>query len=315
MSKRLLVIIMTILLTILIFAPFASAADVTLTLSTEIAIVGDSITAAGTADADTWVSIKVLNEDQNIVFFDAVKAGADGCYTKTFPVPDVAEGILTIVAGYGDNVAVRTLTIGTPTSQVSLNLSAYTGLVGDSITATGTADADTWVSIKVLDEDQNIVFFDAVKAENDGNYSITFTIPDVPAGILHVIAGYGPVVATKNLTVSEEGAVDECFIATAAFGSKFEPSVALLRAFRDKYLLSNTYGNAFVNFYYQNSPPIAAYIADNDTLKLGVRVILAPIIGIVYLLFHPVMMSIVVGLILLISMIGIMKKRQLSIRQ
>jgi hypothetical protein len=36
--------------------------------------------------------------------------------------------------------------------------------------------------------------------------------------------------------------LDNCFIATAAFGSKFAPSVVLLRQFRDSCLLSNTPG-------------------------------------------------------------------------
>lgn len=82
--------------------------------------------------------------------------------------------------------------------------------------------------------------------------------------------------------------IDECFIATAAFGSKFEPSVALLRHFRDHYLLTNDIGAAFVNFYYHNSPPIAAYIANSEPLKTLVRLVLLPVIAVVYSIFHPI---------------------------
>ena len=39
-----------------------------------------------------------------------------------------------------------------------------------------------------------------------------------------------------------------CFIATAAFGSKYENHVQLLRRFRDFYLMSNRIGRIFVNF-------------------------------------------------------------------
>jgi hypothetical protein len=85
---------------------------------------------------------------------------------------------------------------------------------------------------------------------------------------------------------------DECFIATAAFGSKFDWPVALLRAFRDQYLLTNPWGQVFVSFYYQNSPPIAAFIANSEPLKALVRVMLAPIIAAVYLLYHPAAMAI-----------------------
>jgi len=81
--------------------------------------------------------------------------------------------------------------------------------------------------------------------------------------------------------------VDECFIATASFGSKFEPAVVLLRAFRDQYLLTNTPGTAFVEFYYRHSPPVAALIADSEPLKAIVRVLLLPFIAIVYSIYHP----------------------------
>ena len=85
---------------------------------------------------------------------------------------------------------------------------------------------------------------------------------------------------------------DECFIATAAFGSKFDWPVALLRAFRDQYLLTNPIGTAFVDFYYQNSPPLAAFIAASEPLKILVRVLLAPIIAVVYMIYHPALLVI-----------------------
>lgn len=90
---------------------------------------------------------------------------------------------------------------------------------------------------------------------------------------------------------------DECFIATAAYGSKFEPAVILLRAFRDKFLLSNATGRHFVAFYYRHSPPIASYIAHSEFLKAGVRTLLTPVVGLVYLMFHPVLMYGMIGLL------------------
>lgn len=94
---------------------------------------------------------------------------------------------------------------------------------------------------------------------------------------------------TYNVTITL-GQIDECFIATAAFGSKFTWPVTLLRHFRDQYLLTHTWGTAFVNFYYRYSPPIAAFIAGSEPLKMLVRVSLAPVIALVYLLYHPILM-------------------------
>jgi len=94
-------------------------------------------------------------------------------------------------------------------------------------------------------------------------------------------------VEVVNNVEGTEQPVDECFIATAAYGSKFEPSVTLLREFRDDYLLTNSAGQSFVDFYYTNSPPIAQFIADSEVLKFVVRVLLMPIVGVVYGLYNP----------------------------
>lgn len=113
MAKKKLAIIMAVLFIFSMFPGFAWAANVSLNLTANSAQVGDSINASGTADADTWVSINVWDSSQNLVVFDAVKSDSSGNYTCTFKVPNVANGnILTVVAGYGSNVARKTLSIG-----------------------------------------------------------------------------------------------------------------------------------------------------------------------------------------------------------
>jgi hypothetical protein len=69
-----------------------------------------------------------------------------------------------------------------------------------------------------------------------------------------------------------------CFIATAAYGSYLHPKVALLRAFRDGYLLTNPPGRLFVAFYYRVSPPLADLIARHESLRGATRLLLAPVI-------------------------------------
>lgn len=69
-----------------------------------------------------------------------------------------------------------------------------------------------------------------------------------------------------------------CFIATAAYGHQWDPQVNILRQFRNNYLLTNPVGTAFVKFYYAVSPPIANFIATNETLKAMVRGVLSPIV-------------------------------------
>lgn len=110
----------------------------------------------------------------------------------------------------------------------------------------------------------------------------------------------GNVLSSEITTVGlYAGEIDECFIATAAFGSKYQPDVVLLRQFRDRCLLTNPLGQAFVNFYYRHSPPIASLIAHNEGLKVTVRGMLIPLVVIAYLLLHP---GVMIGLLAVGSM-------------
>ncbi len=76
-----------------------------------------------------------------------------------------------------------------------------------------------------------------------------------------------------------------CFIATAAYGSWLDPHVLTLRKFRDEYLLTNSLGAWFVEFYYRNSPPIADYIRKREALRAIIRILLAPV---VYAIEYPI---------------------------
>jgi hypothetical protein len=72
---------------------------------------------------------------------------------------------------------------------------------------------------------------------------------------------------------------DTCFIATAAYGTPMVEEVEILHEFRDKYLLTNPAGQAFVDFYYRVSPPIAQFITKHPSLKLIVRAGLMPVVA------------------------------------
>jgi len=90
---------------------------------------------------------------------------------------------------------------------------------------------------------------------------------------------FGDTCVVSNQGTGESGG-GGCFIATAAFGSKFEKQVQLLRRFRDLYLMPHIIGRAFVRAYYRYSPPMADFIAKHDTLRTVVRAILLPVVGV-----------------------------------
>jgi len=70
-----------------------------------------------------------------------------------------------------------------------------------------------------------------------------------------------------------------CFIATAAYGSPNGRFVALLRAFRDQYLVANPIGKKWVDLYYRYSPIIAGFIADHPAMRKGARIALSPFVA------------------------------------
>ena len=83
----------------------------------------------------------------------------------------------------------------------------------------------------------------------------------------------------ENGVSGSDGGGGGCFIATAACGSSMAPHVKILREMRDRFLVTNSIGKCFVNFYTQHSPAAADFIAGHDILRMFVRVSLLPLVG------------------------------------
>jgi len=77
---------------------------------------------------------------------------------------------------------------------------------------------------------------------------------------------------------------DECFIATAAYGTPTAKEIDELRRFRDEYLRKSSLGNMCIQYYYEKSPPIAKFISDRNVLRAVVREgFVEPVAGIIEL--------------------------------
>ena len=132
---------------------------------------------------------------------------------------------------------------------------------------------------------------------NDDGQSITLEVKDggfgdsdgLANGVIvdpGGIASGGSTYTGGSASTGGSGGGGGCFIATAAFGSKYENHLQLLRRFRDLYLMPYKIGRAFVNAYYRYSPPMANFIAEHDTLRTMVRCSLIPLLGLSWLLLH-----------------------------
>ena len=90
-----------------------------------------------------------------------------------------------------------------------------------------------------------------------------------------------------------------CMVASAAYGTPMTGEIALLRLFRDTWLLESPVGTAFVDVYYRGGGIIAAYVSDHTWAAQTVRVLLYPVLlSVILALFAP---GLFYGLLLFLS--------------
>jgi hypothetical protein len=90
----------------------------------------------------------------------------------------------------------------------------------------------------------------------------------------------GPLIVVDLRTADRQaGAVDACFVATAAYGSKLAGDVSLLRRFRDRALRTSVLGELAVETYYTFGPAFAGAIGESDLLRQTARAVLDPIVA------------------------------------
>lgn len=143
---------------------------------------------------------------------------------------------------------------------------------------------DTEVAAAGIDEESLRLFW------WDGDEWVQCSYSGVNTASTDGYSGYMWAIITENTTPSLENLQGTpfsgyglpsggCFVATAIYGTPVAAEVQTLRTFRDEYLLASPLGQAFVNLYYQISPPIAEFITQHPGLKPIVRAALVPAIA------------------------------------
>jgi len=164
-----------------------------------------------------------------------------------------------------------------------------TGLApGQTVTVTMMFPDDIPVTSRYYKIDASNGWHEIPFGDNDGDNTITLTLTDGEPttdgdgkqdGTISDPGAVAISPSTSSSPAVDSGGSSGCFIATAAYGSKWELHVKLLRNFRDKCLLNNALGKAFIRAYYTYSPPIADFISKHDNLRTIVRVGLLPVVG------------------------------------
>jgi hypothetical protein len=183
-----------------------SQAPVTMNLNPAAAQTGETVTASGTAPANTWISLKVLDADQNIVVFDAVKSDSQGNYSISFIVPEAAGDSLTIITGYGANIAAESLSL--KLNPPALQADTDNNVLGQSIDITFSPDTDWQAAISGITVNSNSL--------TAGQYTIS-------DGNINIVAGVFPAVGEYSITVSAEGYKDAQV--TQAMAAKNPPAL------------------------------------------------------------------------------------------
>jgi hypothetical protein len=90
----------------------------------------------------------------------------------------------------------------------------------------------------------------------------------------------GPVSVGEITTpVREFATVTPCFVATAAYGTPLADEIGVLRRFRDRHLVNNALGRAFVDTYYEVGPKLASIIREHEDLRAVSRAVLTPLVA------------------------------------
>jgi hypothetical protein len=195
----------------------------------------------------------------------------DGGMASTFLGPELAREVVPFdVDGGASDLGVDGGTSDMGTPDMGINLGTFTGLDPKFICAeTGANGTNPSLRIDGL-TNHHTYQFTVLAIDKYGNASPSPVVSATPEPVDDLYRRY------REANGSAQGF---CFIATAAFGSYEDRYVRVLREFRDRVLLPTSLGRSFVDWYYANSPPAAAYIADHDWARWLARTALWPVIG------------------------------------
>jgi hypothetical protein len=119
----------------------------------------------------------------------------------------------------------------------------------------------------------DIIEVDVAFDAHETDYAIEITVIDLCQ------SRSNPSTAELKTTAIDFTTVPPCFIATAAYGTPLADEIWALRRFRDRYLMTNRAGRAFVDAYYAVGPYPAQIIAEHPWLRTTTRALLTPLVA------------------------------------
>ncbi len=171
----------------------------------------------------------------------------------------------------------------TPSTSIAVgNVTSYTlsGLTNGQtyyVYVSAISQAIFFIAVTAIDNAGSTSYSPGVSHESDFSSEVTAGSGAVQESPLSNLLSDFPeaLVPYPNLPNTHSG----CFIATAAYGYYSAPQVQALRNFRDRFLLTNGAGRAFVEWYYTYGPAAATWLNEHPQYKPLIRAALLPAIG------------------------------------
>ncbi len=253
---------------------------------TTIAATLSGLSTTVPTPAQPKINLPVTVQNESLVLnWDAV-AGATG---------------YRVYADIDDGTSSPPTTLKATVNTTSYPLTGLTNNVKYKIAVSAIAQAIYYVAVTAVNTALTDTSTPGISHESAYSQEVSVPLGDVQEGVQSDFLVDYPeaLVAYPNLQNSRRG----CFIATAAYGSYSAPEVQALRAFRDRYLLTNSAGSAFVRWYYEHGPVAAAWLDAHPGYKPVVRAALLPAVGLALFMTTSLFIKTVVALLMFIALI------------
>ena len=159
--------------------------------------VGTTVTVEGLGFAQNEENVELWYDDELIE--DDIPVDEYGSWEETFQIPRSAQGSHKIDAG-GDES--RLYQVGDITFEVKagISLSMLSGSAGDNITVTGNGFVANERDIKILfDGEEMETYPDMIRAEDAGNWTGYFQVPEMPKGT-YIVSAEGEFTDEEDIT-------------------------------------------------------------------------------------------------------------------
>jgi len=230
-----------------------------------------------TADEGSNITFTVMSSPSDWSFENKWDYYGHTQYDKTTLTLTVSLGLNKVVAFHIPSTSQIAVSLEASSSTVNLRQGGHVSITVSTFPSTQDLD----VALEVSQDNQEWSTWATGRTGSDGKFTtiLSFTVQ----GVYQIRARWNGG-TTASITIA--AVLTPCIIATVAYGSSMAPEVVHMRYVRDDLIGSSEIGKILVggwnSFYYSWSPTVAELAVKSNSLRLILRLALAPLTGIIY---------------------------------